>query len=320
MLHDYGRRTRIGVGTPGPALTALAAASQPPVGAETLSERLGGEAFAYRASSEFRAAKRGRAHGGRDWGSMEAGGPLPPVPTLDEAAAPAGFSDRLAGRIAVGLIMVSGPTPALTLGDDEQRKIVADVQNGLGWLGLQSPARDVTWAYDIQAVTVAVPDTTQGTSFEDFEAPWRDAALAHLGVGPGLAGVRTYLQRLKGDLRAERAYCAFFTRYTLRHFAYAGLGGPRLVMHYDNDGWGVNNIDRVFVHETCHIFGAPDEYAKSNCRCDGAYGVDRVPNGNCQPCASGGGVKCIMRANDWTMCEFTRRHLGYTTVDARVTA
>ena len=42
-------------------------------------------------------------------------------------------------------------------------------------------------------------------------------------------------------------------------------------MQYAIDGWGPNNIDRVFAHETCHIFNAPDEYAASGCDCGGAW-------------------------------------------------
>ncbi|MEO5373453.1 MAG: hypothetical protein H7840_04150 [Alphaproteobacteria bacterium] len=299
----------------------MASESHEPAGEETLSERLGGMAYAYRNSPEFLAAKRGRAHGGRDWEAPGAGGPQPPATIRDDVgAASGGFSDRLAGRIAVALILVSGPGPALTLTDEHKLKITSEVQHGLSWLAAQSLARDVTWVPRIEAIAVDVPDTAAGSSYEALEAPWRDAALARLNVGPGLGGVRDHLRRLMADVQAERAFCAFFTRYRLRHFAYAGLGGPRLVMHYDNDGWGAENIDRVFAHETCHIFGAADEYAKSGCTCDGAYGVHGAPNGNCQPCAPGGGVDCIMRANDWAMCDFTRAHLGLAPVPAAAMA
>jgi hypothetical protein len=33
-----------------------------------------------------------------------------------------------------------------------------------------------------------------------------------------------------------------------------------LVVTYDNDGWGIDRMDRVVAHETGHIFGATDEY------------------------------------------------------------
>ena len=48
-------------------------------------------------------------------------------------------------------------------------------------------------------------------------------------------------------------------------------------MHYDNGNWGPDNINRVFAHETCHIFGAADEYGSCGC---GASGFLQVANNN----------------------------------------
>ena len=315
-LHEYGANFSIGLGLPPrPRPSALSLSE---------AEQLGLAALNMRQSATYIRDKEARAYADRNWGIAEPSGPQPLHGDLDPhqdpapedpstaAAAPPGTSERLSGRVAVGIIMVASTRPGIGLGEDQQLKIVAEVQNGLSWLGAQSPAKDVTWVYDIHSVTVDVPDVTNGFTYEDFEAPWRDAALESLDLQAGLSGVRTYNQDLRTRLNAEWSYCAFFTRYTLGHFAYAGLGGPRLVMHYDNDGWGPNNIDRVFAHETGHIFGAPDEYAASGCHCGGSHGHLGQPNGNCETCAPGGGVQCIMRANSWAMCSFTPLHLGYT--------
>ncbi|MGE4563713.1 MAG: hypothetical protein AB7F32_02490 [Victivallaceae bacterium] len=45
------------------------------------------------------------------------------------------------------------------------------------------------------------------------------------------------------------------------YFGYAYLNGPYLHMTYDNDGWGIDNMQMVLAHEMGHIFGALDEYA-----------------------------------------------------------
>lgn len=44
------------------------------------------------------------------------------------------------------------------------------------------------------------------------------------------------------------------------YFAYAYLNGPYLHMTYDNDGWGIDDMQMVLAHEMCHIFGGLDEY------------------------------------------------------------
>ena len=37
-------------------------------------------------------------------------------------------------------------------------------------------------------------------------------------------------------------------------FAYSYLGGPFLVMTYDNNGYGISDMDYACAHETGHIF------------------------------------------------------------------
>ncbi len=285
----------------------------------TPTEQLGAEAISARSSAGYAAAKSERAYQDRSWSVEDAEGPQPihpPNEILGEAgpdaeAAPAPLSRRMTGNIAVGLVIVSGVQSHLSFSQAEQTKVVAEMQNGLSWLGAQSPAQDVTFVHDIQVLTVNVPDTTNGQGYEAFEAPWRDAALAQMGYDSGISGVRAHAEHLRSSLSTQWAYVAFFTKYRLWHFAYASLGGPRLVMHYENDGWGPENIDRVFAHETGHIFNAPDEYAASGCNCGGSWGHFDRPNSNCANCAPGGGVSCIMRSNAWTMCSQTPYHLGF---------
>jgi hypothetical protein len=327
VLHEYGPNIQIALSSTPELLTEAAESPMPQPKGLSETEQLGYEALQLRLSDKYRVAKEERRYRAMSWdgegtdadslhadkapdaagladlGESAAGG---------DAGAPAvGTSDRLKGRVALSIIMVSGPEPGLVLSNADQVKIVAEIQNGLGWLGAQSPARDVTFVYETHALTVDVPNDVTGGDYETFEAPWRDAAMAQLGVGPGLGNVRAYVNALRGRLGTDWAYCTFFTRYNLRHFAYAGIGGPRLVMHFENDGWGVENIDRVFAHESGHIFGAPDEYASSGCDCGGAWGVYGRPNSNCANCAPGGGVPCIMRSNEWAMCDHTKLHLGF---------
>ena len=45
----------------------------------------------------------------------------------------------LEGSVAVGIVIVQGPTAALKFTDAEVVKVVAEVQNGLGWLATANP-------------------------------------------------------------------------------------------------------------------------------------------------------------------------------------
>jgi hypothetical protein len=102
---------------------------------------------------------------------------------------------------------------------------------------------------------------------------------------------------------------AFFTKYQLNHFAYAVL--EKVVMSYDNDNWGPANIHRVFAHESCHIFGALDEYG--NCRCNETGGYLAGSNDNCVNCFPAGSSQeqCLMAGNTLRMCQASQRQIGW---------
>jgi hypothetical protein len=222
-------------------------------------------------------------------------------------------SARLTGSVGVGIVIVEGPNANLKFSDAERVKVVAEVQNGLGWLATQNP-QGVTFKYDIQIVSLTTQPGPANLTDSQKEALWRDPAMAKLGFGAGMAGVTAYVESLRTKYATTWAYCAYFTKYPVGWFAYASIGGPRLVMDYANDGWGPDNIDRVFAHESGHIFGAPDEYANSGCNCGGSWGFYGKPNSNCANCAPNGGVDCLMKQNSWAMCAVTPYHLGFPLV------
>ena len=246
-------------------------------------------------------------------GCLQRGGPVDaqghPLPLGAAGGAGAPTSAYMEGTIAVGIVMVEGPTAALQFSAAERQHVVAEVQNGLGWYAAQNPAANITFVYDIQTVRVNVQPNPNAP---DLEGLWRDPAMAALGYAANWSGVTSYVEHLRTSLATQWTYCAYFTKYPLSWFAYVSIGGPRLVMAYDNDGWGPDNIDRVFAHETGHIFGCPDEYAASGCTCGGSWGRFGTPNSNCQNCAPGGGVSCIMKQNDYTYCSATPSHLGWS--------
>lgn len=267
------------------------------------SERLALEAFWLRQSDEYRQEKEQRPGQGASWDHPDFTRPDPPGGAELEAGPAAGLNERLRGSVALGLVIVSGPGD-LVFTSTEAQKVVAEVQSGLSWLGSRFQLAPVTFDITTTVVTITTPANPNAP---DLEALWRDPAMAGLGYRSGTRGVTDYAKALKAEKSTDSAYVSFFTHYDLEHFAYARPGVPEVVMQYENDNWGPSNIDAVFAHETGHIFGAPDEYAGSDCDCGGAWGYYGVPNLNCAKCA---GYRCIMNANSWTMCAWTPRHVG----------
>ena len=211
----------------------------------------------------------------------------------------------MTGSVAVGVVIVSGTQSGLDLTATEQQTVIQEVQEGLDFLAMAEPRAKLSFVYDIQLITVsAAPGPT--TSYEAAEGPWRNAATQAMGFSANRQGSIDYVQDLLQRKETNWAYVAYFTKYPLRHFAYAV--SEKTVMHFDNDGWGTDLINRVFAHETCHIFGAADEYG--SCSCGGSHGYLGVPNNNCRNCA-GTQVTCLMNGNVLEMCEWSRGQIGW---------
>ena len=317
-VHRYGEKVVIGLEAvrpdAGADYSAVTEEAAPKAQLEGLSEieRMGVEAFQLRLSPEFEQAKRNRPRDGEEWNMHGCTAVAQSLPAAAQRAIEAHAGEPtsafLEGSVAVGIIIVEGPTADLRFTEAERTQVVAEVQNGLTWLAAQSPAAGISFTYDIRVVTLpVVPDPDA----EDLEALWRDPAMAALEYAADFGGVVRYVEDNRTRFGTRWTYCAFFTKYPTSWFAYATIGGPLLVMQYANDGWGPDNIDRVFTHETGHIFGCPDEYATSDCDCGGSWGRFGFPNSNCQNCAPGGGVECLMRVNSWTMCNVTPAHFGW---------
>ncbi len=225
---------------------------------------------------------------------------------------PSPTSERLQGEVAVGLIIVSGPGHLAIL-PDEMDEIVARMQEGCSILQAAAPAGDVVFNHEIHPVYLSLPDARATQDHDATEAPWRDAALAQIGQRGGRAGVLAYVTDLRRRLGTRWAYCAFVTKYSLTHFAYAWMDGPHLVLAAEpGHGWSQADLDVLFAHETCHIFGAPDEYKSSGCNCGTTHGVYGHANLNCQNCVPNGGELCIMHTNVKRLCDHTKRHVGFS--------
>jgi hypothetical protein len=176
--------------------------------------------------------------------------------------------------------------------------------------------------------------------YEKREAPWRDPALTALGLPTGQAGISKHVQNLMDGAawpygpKPDAAFVMFVTKYMANWMAYASASMGRVTMCYSwlvdqtavaNDGtggfrnsgamgWGDQNIDRVMAHESCHIFGAPDEYAASNCSTTAKAGHLQVENSNCEV-SNASSVACLMKNNTENMCGATPAHLGWVDRD-----
>ena len=234
-------------------------------------------------------------------------------------------SEYLIGSVAVGIVFLeSNGTIDLSTEDwtsPRESQVVSEIRDsGLSWLADYNPDANVSFVFDIH---YGVP-----TSYEPINRPsytgtgdqklWIGQAMTYLGY-PGtyyFTQVRDYVNDLRDTLDTDWAFSIFVVdslndgdgMFTDGKFAYAYLGGPFLVMTYDNNGWGIGKMDNVVAHETLHIFYATDEY-------DGTPEYSGYLN-----VQDDDGAFCIMNPSAsiypiWTICPATQGQLGWLDTD-----
>ena len=223
------------------------------------------------------------------------------------------YSLTMTGKIAVLLFVASGPG-SLAISDAEFSTIKSEVLAGFDFWTDQAPASaGLSFVmYDRKAIITASDSTScSNTSFSDCHDVFANPTLQYYGYSTGQTGKDDVAQAAKDYANAAGAYLAFFSKYKQSHFAYSNFGGGPIYMQYSNDGWGPSQIDRVFAHETGHVFNAPDEY--TNCQCSTNYGRGTCTalNTNCNNCTTSQST-CIMDSNDLNnLCDSSKKHVGW---------
>ena len=223
------------------------------------------------------------------------------------------------GNISVGIIFVdSDRDEDLRFSSSERDDIKREIVDGLSWLAAQHPSNDLSWDTHAFHERLDIANGSEDDSDEYFSLP----AIGALEFdGNSYAATADGRNELREDLRtadgANHAMLIFVTPFNVD-----GILKTRTSRHYivlsqqDNwKGWGRSAIDAITVHETCHVFGATDEYTSmSGTPCDscgGEFGCDKIPNGNCGECARPQ-QSCAMNHNSLRLCAYTRGQIGWS--------
>lgn len=224
-------------------------------------------------------------------------------------------SEYFIGRVAVGIVFLESngaiDPSTETWTSPEELNVISEIQTALTWWANQNPSAGVSFRYDIH---YRVP-----TKYEPINRPhtdenlWIGEALSYLGCSDTyyFTQVRDYINGLRTTLNTNWAFAIFVVdssndvdgMFTDNYFAYAYLGGPFLVMTYDNNGWGIGDMDRVTAHEAGHIFYATDEY-------DGITEYSGYLN-----VADAEGSGGIMDESNWYLSSGTRGQVGWRDSD-----
>jgi hypothetical protein len=248
---------------------------------------------------------------------------------------PAKQSEKMIGNIVVGLVVVNGPYPYnISSAEADQWKI--DIKNGLEfYLSPNEPLANIKFTVELYYRTITVVPVDNGDKW-DYEKQWRDPVMQSINKKTDAEAVIEFTKSLM-TTNVNAAYVAFINKfpiipsgwpwaYAIGEYYYpAGTIHDfrnRLVMSINPNpvAHTVEQVKRTMCHETCHIFGACDEYQPNNCSLSGINNVRNCNNlGGCiEPecsTATKPQVPCLMAnqyyPNPWNICQYTRGQIGW---------
>lgn len=234
---------------------------------------------------------------------------LPEVPSEAHGLpGPYDLSEFMAGRVVVGIILPEsngGHEPQTENWDSTRMQtVINEITNAMNWWAVTNPAGALQFVYAVhQQVPTGYEPIQHGYPDDGL---WMNETLTALGY-PGTTWslqAYDYLNAIRTQYGADWAVVAFVAdslndadgMFPSGYFGYTYVNPPVVVMTYDNDGWGIGNMDSVMAHEFGHDFGAGDEYCSPGyacCACSGALGYLGIANENCSAgCDQNGNGQC----------------------------
>lgn len=218
-------------------------------------------------------------------------------------------SEYMIGRVAVSLVLIESDgslEPDQTNWTATQRQRVLDeVQAGLNWWADRQPEAHLSFAIEDHATTPIPSGYEPINHSQSAEGLWIGDVLTRLGYSTGgyFSRMRTYANELRTRHHVDWAFTILVVNssgdadgaFSDGYFAYAYIGGPFLVVTYDNGGYGIDHMDAVVTHEIGHIFRALDQYSSANIPCTFASGYLGIENQNSQYAGCTSNVSSIMR-------------------------
>jgi len=227
-------------------------------------------------------------------------------------------SEYLIGSSVVGVVFLeSNGTIDQNTEDwtqEEQSNVVNKIQDALNWWPNQNPSASVS--FTLATVNYGVP-----TSYEPINRPysddrlWISEAMNYIGYKGNdyLTQVRNYINDLRNNALTNWAFALFVVDSSNdvdgkfadgQYSAYThAVGGPFVVMTYTNDGWGIQDMNRVFAHEIGHVYYATDEYD------------NRPENSGYLDVRDNDGSQALMDNNNLVLSEGTKGQIGWLDTD-----
>jgi len=205
-------------------------------------------------------------------------------------------SDYFIGKVAIGIILPESSGDAENWTPERRNQVASEIMAGTNWWAAKESRSDLTFFYDVH---FSVPTSYEPIQMKGYppseggqENLWISEVLTAMGYSDTdyMEQARNYINAIRDTSQTDWAFAIFVVdslndpdgEFSNGKFAYAYTGGPFVVMTYDNDGYGIDNMDAVIAHESGHIFWALDQYYDAHKPCTKRSGYLNVENQNSQ--------------------------------------
>jgi uncharacterized repeat protein (TIGR01451 family) len=245
------------------------------------------------------------------------------------------ISEYMIGKVAVGIILPESNGTIDKNSEDwseyQIQQVYLKIVEGYNFWQEANEKAYLSFYYEIQTVTTSYEPISRygGPPEEGEEHLWISEVLDKIGYSHSdyFQQVYMYANALRKKFNTHWANVIFVANSLndrdgafapegspFALFAYAYVGGPFMVMTYDNNHYGIEYMNAVAAHEIGHLFYACDEYEKSKCSVEHRSGYFNIQNGNhelggeAEPCIMRGGIDPFLNKN---ICKYTRGQVGW---------
>lgn len=271
------------------------------------------------------------------------------LPPTHRSHATAGFldtSEYMVGTVAIQVILMesNGTVDPNLENWTAQRRVAVmnEVNQSLAFWRFQGTTRTHPLAFVVDFTRAVAPLATRfepitrcgpnAAGCANFDDLWITEAMAQLGYTQFSTTTMNMRQRANDLRNATGADWAFLLlvvdsdrdadgQFSNNFSAYGKwLGGPAVIMTFDNGNWGITRMDQVFAHELAHQFYALDEYntgfgCTTTSNVNTMTGYLNVNNANCEVPNANAACNCLMRNNNLVLSASTIRQIGWRDTD-----
>lgn len=221
------------------------------------------------------------------------------------------IAEFMAGKVSVGIILPESrggyDVSSENWNSAREAQVISEIQSGMNWWYEQAKKRgiDISFTYNtylgrenIKARTSYEPIRRTSFTGTAEQGLWINEIMNNFGYNSDdyFYNSLSFVNDMVVDDNSDWGFLIFVAdskndadgKFADGKFAYSYYGGPFMMTTYDNDVYGINNMEAIIAHEMGHTFYALDQYYSARQDCNKKAGYLGITNQNSEYNSNGG--------------------------------